>query len=73
MTMVFKGEPTDLSFVLRPVERRFYTLSVLRNAEEWKWPAHGLAILAFRVTWFVALYALMRLQGFLPLNLQALG
>jgi len=69
MTRVFSGERVFLSPVLRPLERSFYALAGVRE-EEQGWKAYALALLAFNLAGFLALYAILRLQGVLPLNPQ---
>ena len=68
MARLFEGERTFLHPLLRPVERLFYKLSGVREDVEQHWTAYAGAFLAFHVAKFVAVYAIMRLQGWLPLN-----
>ncbi len=70
MARVFEGERTPLTPALRPVERRFYSLSGINASKEQNWLSYTLAMLAFNAVGFLLLYALMRLQGGLPLNPQ---
>ena len=70
MARVFGGERTFLSPVLRPVETGFYRLAGIAPEKEQGWLAYGLAMLAFSLAGFAVLYALLRLQGVLPLNPQ---
>jgi K+-transporting ATPase ATPase A chain len=70
MTAVFNGERTFLSFILRPLERAIYVICGVDEREEQHWIAYGFAMLAFSLAGFVVLYALQRLQAFLPLNPQ---
>jgi potassium-transporting ATPase potassium-binding subunit len=72
MTRVFRGERTVLSPVLRPVERGFYWLAGVDEAEEQHWIGYTIAMLAFTFAGFVVLYALQRLQNLLPFNPQGL-
>ncbi|QBR71916.1 potassium-transporting ATPase subunit KdpA [Beijerinckiaceae bacterium] len=72
MTRVFNGERNFLSLALRPVERAIYALSGVKEDEEQNWRSYGLAMLAFTLAGFIALYALQRLQGLLPFNPQNL-
>ncbi len=72
MTRVFRGERTVLSPVLRPVERGFYWLAGVDEAEEQHWIGYTIAMLAFTFAGFVVLYALQRLQSLLPFNPQGL-
>ncbi|MCF3641860.1 potassium-transporting ATPase subunit KdpA [Rhizobium sp. TRM95111] len=70
MAQVFSGERTFLSPVLAPVERGLYRLSGVDERKEQGWLAYTLAMLAFSMAGFVALYAILRLQAVLPLNPQ---
>ncbi|MGB8902036.1 MAG: potassium-transporting ATPase subunit KdpA, partial [Methylocella sp.] len=72
MTRVFKGERTFLSLPLRPLERTIYALSGVKEDEEQDWKSYGLAVLTFSLAGFLVLYALQRLQAFLPFNPQHL-
>jgi K+-transporting ATPase ATPase A chain len=72
MTRVFKGERVLLSPVLRPVERLFYRLSGIDETAEQGWLRYGVAMLLFSLAGAVLLYAILRLQAYLPLNPQAL-
>jgi K+-transporting ATPase ATPase A chain len=68
MTAVFTGEKTILSPVLRPVERLFYRLAGLDENQEQHWLSYAFAVALFHIGGFIFLYALLRLQGFLPFN-----
>jgi K+-transporting ATPase ATPase A chain len=68
MTRVFKGERTFLSAVLRPVEAALYWAGGVDARREQNWVSYTLAMLLFHVGGFAILYALMRLQAFLPFN-----
>jgi K+-transporting ATPase ATPase A chain len=68
MTRVFNGERTLLSPVLRPVERVLYRIGGVDESREQHWVTYAVAMLFFHVGGFLILYALMRLQGFLPFN-----
>jgi potassium-transporting ATPase potassium-binding subunit len=70
MTRVFSGERTWLSPLLRPVEVAVYRLGGVREDEEMAWQTYALAMLAFSVIGFLYLYALLRLQRWLPFNPQ---
>ena len=70
MARVFSGERTLLSPLLRPVERLFYRLFRVSEEEDMRWTTYGLAMLAFSVVGGLVTYGLLRLQGYLPLNLQ---
>ncbi|MHA7970543.1 potassium-transporting ATPase subunit KdpA [Rhizobium sp. CAU 1783] len=70
MARVFSGERTFLSPILLPVEKGLYRLSGIREDKEQGWLAYTLAMLAFSIAGFLALYAILRLQAYLPLNPQ---
>ena len=66
MTRVFAGERTFLSPVLRPVERTVYWCCGVDEKEEQHWLTYAVAMLFFSIAGFVTLYALQRLQWYLP-------
>ncbi|HXQ50397.1 MAG TPA: potassium-transporting ATPase subunit KdpA [Stellaceae bacterium] len=70
MTRVFAGERTFLHPVLRPVERAVYWCCGVDEKEEQHWLTYAVAMLFFSVAGFASLYALQRLQGYLPFNPQ---
>jgi potassium-transporting ATPase potassium-binding subunit len=70
MTRVFAGERTFLSPVLRPVERAIYWCCGVDEKEEQHWLTYAVAVLFFSVVGFLSLYALQRLQWYLPFNPQ---
>src|ERR1700733_14601392 len=68
MTRVFAGESTFLHPVLRPLERLCYKLCGVQETIEQRWTQYAGSMIAFSIFSAVFLYALQRLQGFLPLN-----
>ena len=70
MTRVFNGERTFLWPMLRPVERAIYWGCGVDEKEEQHWLTYAVAMLFFSVAGFVSLYALQRLQWYLPFNPQ---
>ena len=70
MARVFSGERTFLSPVLGRVERDLYHVSGINPEKEQSWLGYTLAMLAFSLAGFLALYAMLRLQAYLPLNPQ---
>ncbi len=69
MARVFEGRSVPgLSRVLGPVERGTYRLLRIDVAREQSWKAYCAAVLAFSMASFAVLYAILRLQGHLPLN-----
>jgi len=67
---VMAGEETVLSPVVAPVERLVYRLAGVGPEREQSWLTYTLAMLAFSFAGFITLYALQRLQSFLPLDRQ---
>lgn len=57
----------------RPLERLLYRLGGVRADTEMGWKQYTIAVLAFNLLGVVAVYALQRLQGMLPLNPQGFG
>ena len=72
MAALFQGERTFLSPVFGPVERLIYRACGIREDEEQHWTGYALAMLAFSIAGFLLLYALLRLQAYLPFNPQGL-
>ncbi len=72
MARVFQRERTLLDPVLRPIERAIYRVTGVDDEHEMHWTEYGLTMLAFSLVSMVALYALMRLQAWLPFNPQGL-
>lgn len=68
MARVYAGERTGLDFLLRPLERGIYRAAGIDANREMRWTSYTLAFLAFSLVSIIILYALLRLQGILPLN-----
>ncbi len=73
MAALFDGKRTFLSPLLRPLEKLIYRLCGVDEAQEQHWRRYAGALLAFSAASAVLLYALQRLQGFLPFNPQHYG
>ncbi len=73
MSRVFAGERTFLHPMVRPAERLVYRVCGIREDEEQRWTTYAASLLAFSLFAFLFPYALMRLQGLLPLNPQRFG
>ncbi|MDM3888994.1 potassium-transporting ATPase subunit KdpA [Pseudomonas sp. BCRC 81390] len=69
---VMEGQRTWLSPVLGPVEQACYRLAGVRSSQEQNWRQYSLALLAFNLAGFLLLFAVLLLQGYLPLNPQQL-
>jgi potassium-transporting ATPase potassium-binding subunit len=70
---VFDGPEPWLARVLGPLERAIYRVCGVRPDEAMGWKRYALAMLAFQIPGFLVVYALERLQGWLPLNPQGFG
>jgi K+-transporting ATPase ATPase A chain len=70
MARIFAGERTFLSPVLGPIERGFYRLAGLDSKNEQTWLGYASGVLLFSFFGVLLLYAILRLQGLLPLNPQ---
>lgn len=70
MARVFSGERTILSPVLGRLERDLYRVGGINPEKEQSWLGYTLAMLAFSLAGFLVLYAMLRLQAYLPLNPQ---
>jgi potassium-transporting ATPase potassium-binding subunit len=64
MAQVFESQPAWLNI---------YRIARVKDSEEMRWTQYAAAVLLFNVLGFIAVYALQRLQGVLPLNPQGLG
>ena len=68
MAHVYKGERTFLHPVLRPVERLIYRLCGVDEKREMGVVGYVLALVIFNFIVLLFIYAVLRLQGHLPLN-----
>jgi K+-transporting ATPase ATPase A chain len=73
MARVYAGERTFLSPMLGPVERLLYRATGVRVDDDMHWKRYALTALVFNLLGALAVYALQRLQGMLPLNPMDLG
>ncbi|MGE9762282.1 potassium-transporting ATPase subunit KdpA [Pseudomonas sp. PDM20] len=69
---VMEGQRTFLSPLFLPVERAIYRACGIRPEDEQDWKSYTLALLAFNLVGLVLLFAILVLQGLLPLNPQNL-
>ena len=70
MSRVWNGERTWLDPVLKPVEGLFYRAAGVDPTRSQGWLGYAGALLAFNLAGFILLYAMLRLQGVLPMNPQ---
>lgn len=69
---VMEGQRTWLSPILGPVERGCYRLAGVDSTAEQSWQKYTLALLTFNLAGFFLLFAILLLQGYLPLNTEQL-
>lgn len=72
LARVYSGEARWAARLFGPVERGFYRLAGVDPAEEMTWKRYAGAVLVFNLLGVLVVYALLRLQGMLPLNPEAL-
>src|ERR1700722_11953984 len=70
MALVFSETPNRVTRIGAPVERILYRVSGVKADEDMSWVRYSLAMLVFNVAGLLVVYALMRLQVWLPLNPQ---
>src|SRR5262245_16560698 len=70
---VFDGPATPVDRVLGPLERGIYRVCGVRPDEQMGWKRYAVAMLTFNALGLLVVYALQRLQGWLPLNPQRFG
>ena len=70
---MFQREKTFLDPILGPIERFTYRISGINPDEEMDWKQNAVAMLLFNFIGLIIVYALQRLQQFLPLNPQGMG
>ena len=68
MANLFEGKRTFLHPLLHPLERLIYRLGGVREDAEQRWTQYAASVLAFSLVSFLSVYAIQRLQGFLPAN-----
>jgi K+-transporting ATPase ATPase A chain len=73
MARVFTGERVLLARALGPAERGFYRLLRVDPAREQDWKGYARSVLLFSFVSWLALYAILRLQGSLPFNPAGFG
>jgi K+-transporting ATPase ATPase A chain len=70
MADVFENRKTFLTPIIRPLEYGFYRVAGVDPEAEQKWFEYAISMVAFGGACLLSLYALLRLQGYLPLNPQ---
>ncbi|HEV7289785.1 potassium-transporting ATPase subunit KdpA [Sphingomonas sp.] len=70
---LYEGRRTPLHAVLGPVERGFYKLAGIDPTVEQSWRRYALHLLIFNLALLLFTYAVLRLQGVLPMNPRGLA
>ena len=70
---LYEGRTTPLHRVLGPIERGFYRVAGIDPQAEQNWRTYSLHLLAFNLALLVFTYAVLRLQGVLPMNPRGLA
>jgi potassium-transporting ATPase potassium-binding subunit len=68
MTRVFSGERTFISPILRPIELAIYKIAGIDEHQEQHAITYTVGMLLFHLGGLFIIYALMRLQAFMPFN-----
>ncbi|MCA1196529.1 potassium-transporting ATPase subunit KdpA [Sphingomonas sp. R647] len=70
---LYEGRRTPLHAVLGPIERGFYKLAGIDPTVEQSWRRYALHLLIFNLALLLFTYAVLRLQGVLPMNPRGLA
>ncbi|MCX6666826.1 MAG: potassium-transporting ATPase subunit KdpA [Euryarchaeota archaeon] len=70
---IVTGRPTRLTKRFERIESWFYRILHIDPKEDMNWKTYAFCVLAFSFISFVFTYAILRLQGWLPLNPQGLA
>ncbi len=70
MADVFENRRTFLTPILGPIERAVYWTAGVKAKDEQEWDAYAISMVLFGGACMLGLYAILRLQAWLPLNPQ---
>ncbi len=73
MARVYEGKLPAFVRWMQPAENIFYRLCGVDSKQEMRWTRYAMAALWFSLLGVLAVYAMQRLQGWLPLNPQGFG
>jgi potassium-transporting ATPase potassium-binding subunit len=73
MARIYQRGKTFLDPLLGPLERIIYRIATINPDEEMDWKANARAMLLFNFLGFLVVYAMQRMQQFLPMNPQGFG
>jgi K+-transporting ATPase ATPase A chain len=72
LALVFEGESRISKRLFRPIERVVYRALFIDETSEMGWKRYAISVVLFSTLSMFAVYVILRLQGHLPLNPQAL-
>ena len=67
MKRVYEGERTFLTRLLGPLESVLYRISCISPDREMDWKQYAVTMLTFNFLGMIVLFALLMLQGYLPM------
>lgn len=70
MAKVYEGKPPILSGIIKPFEYFIYRICSIDPKQEMGWKSYLSAMLLFNVVGLLTVYAILRLQFYLPFNTQ---
>src|SRR5512135_1874537 len=70
MKRVYAGERTFLTRLFGPLERILYRISGVRPDDEMGWKHYAMTVVMFNFITMAVMFAILMLQGYLPLNPQ---
>ncbi|MHB8424042.1 MAG: potassium-transporting ATPase subunit KdpA [Gammaproteobacteria bacterium] len=73
MARIYEGKNAWLNRLGAPLERLIYRLGGVSSGREMRWTEYATAMLVFNFLGVLLLYAIQRVQGYLPLNPQQFG
>ncbi|WP_296749078.1 potassium-transporting ATPase subunit KdpA [Thiobacillus sp.] len=73
MARVYRDELPGFVRWLKPVENAFYRVCGVKPGDDMPWTRYAFAMIAFNLMGFLVVYALQRLQVWLPLNPEGLA
>ncbi len=73
MAYVYEGKPAGLNIWLSGLERWIYRICGVKPEKGMTWKEYAIALLVFNILGILMVYAIQRLQAFLPLNPMAMA
>ena len=67
---LYAGERMPMARLISPVERGFYKVAGVAPTQEQSWVGYAVAVMVFNIAGILGLFAILKLQYFLPLNPQ---